>query len=78
MCCACFAIDEQLPDTATLSANRMRFDAQTGDFLADGNVTIKAGDLSVNAPSGSGNVDRRETSTTASQLQENGSATKLT
>ena len=60
MCCACFAIDEQLPDTATLSANRMRFDAQTGDFLADGNVTIKAGDLSVNAPSGSGNVDRRE------------------
>ncbi len=61
--CSCFpspAIDEQLPDTATLSANRMRFDAQTGDFLADGNVTIKAGDLSVSAPSGSGNVDRRE------------------
>ena len=61
--CSCFpslAIDERLPDTATLSANRMRFDAQTGDFLADGNVTITAGDLNVNAPVGSGNVDRRE------------------
>ena len=58
---ACFALDDNdLPDTATLSANRMRFDAQTGDFLADGNVVIKAGDLSVTAPSGSGNVDRRE------------------
>ena len=33
----------QLPDKATLSANRMRFDSQTGDFLADGNVTIAAG-----------------------------------
>ena len=49
-----------MPDTATLSANRMRFDAQTGDFLADGNVTITAGELNVNAPVGSGNVDRRE------------------
>lgn len=52
--------DDDLPDTATLSANRMRFDAQTGDFLADGNVTIQAGDLNVAAPVGSGNVDRRE------------------
>ena len=56
-----FSIDDNdMPDTATLSANRMRFDAQTGDFLADGNVTIQAGDLSVEAPVGSGNVDRRE------------------
>ncbi len=55
-----YALDENLPDTATLSANRMRFDAQTGDFLADGNVIITAGELTVNAPTGSGNVDRRE------------------
>ena len=59
LCCACSA-DDALPDTATLSANRMRFDAQTGDFLADGNVIITAGDLVVKAPAGSGNVDRRE------------------
>jgi len=52
--------EDDLPDTATLSANRMRFDAQTGDFLADGNVIIQAGDLKVEAPEGSGNVDRRE------------------
>ncbi|MBR0233480.1 MAG: hypothetical protein IJQ47_05490 [Synergistaceae bacterium] len=49
-----------LPDTATLSANRMRFDAQTGDFLADGDVKITAGELNVEAPIGSGNIDRRE------------------
>ena len=56
-----FAADnDQLPETATLSANRMRFDAQTGDFLAEGNVTITAGELRVVAPIGSGNVDRRE------------------
>ena len=52
--------DDDLPDTATLSANRMRFDAQTGDFLADGDVRITAGDLNVEAPKGSGNIDRRE------------------
>ena len=50
----------QLPDKATLSANRMRFDSQTGDFLADGNVTITAGGLNVVAPRGTGNVERRE------------------
>ena len=62
--CSCYlslALDEQqLPETATLSANRMQFDAQTGNFTADGNVTIKAGDLNVNAPSSRGNIDRRE------------------
>ncbi|MCR4818190.1 MAG: hypothetical protein K5841_04435 [Fretibacterium sp.] len=52
--------DVQLPDKATLSANRMRFDSQTGDFLADGNVTITAGGLRVLAPRGTGNVERRE------------------
>lgn len=52
--------DILLPDKATLSANRMRFDSQTGDFLADGNVTITAGGLNVVAPRGTGNVGRRE------------------
>lgn len=51
-----------LPDKVTLSANRMRFDSQTGDFLAEGNVIIKAGDLTVTAPQGSGNVERQEVS----------------
>ena len=59
LCHTCLA-EDQLPETATLSANRMRFDAQTGDFLAEGNVTITAGELRVTAPIGSGNVDRRE------------------
>ena len=49
-----------LPERATLSANRMRFDSNTGDFLADGNVTIVAGDLTVAAPRGTGNVERQE------------------
>ena len=60
LCNTSFALDENLPDFATLSANRMRYDAQTGDFLADGNVTIKAGDLRVNAPVSSGNINRKE------------------
>lgn len=55
-----YALDETLPDTATLSANRMRFDSETGDFLADGDVTITAGELKVDAPIGSGNIDTRE------------------
>ena len=60
LCNTSYALDDNLPDSATLSANRMRYDAKTGDFLADGNVTIKAGDLHVNAPVSSGNIDRRE------------------
>ena len=56
----CYALDPSaMPDQATLSANRMRFDAETGDFLADGNVVITAGDLRLTAPEGSGNVDKR-------------------
>ena len=56
----CYALDAAtMPDQATLSANRMRFDAETGDFLADGNVIITAGDLKLTAPEGSGNVDKR-------------------
>ncbi|MBR1672681.1 MAG: hypothetical protein IJ702_07120 [Fretibacterium sp.] len=54
------AVSDTLPDKATLSANRMRFDSQTGDFLADGNVTIAAGGLTVAAPRGTGNIERRE------------------
>lgn len=49
-----------LPDKATLSANRMRFDAYTGDFLADGNVAINAGEFNVKAPTATGNTERRE------------------
>ena len=33
---------ENFPDKASLSANRMRFDSKTGDFLAAGNV-VKIG-----------------------------------
>lgn len=56
----CYALDSQaMPDQATLSANRMRFDAETGDFLAEGNVVITAGELRLTAPEGSGNVDTR-------------------
>ena len=55
-----FALDASLPDKATLSANRMRFDAYTGDFLADGDVNIQAGEFNVKAPIGTGNVERRE------------------
>lgn len=60
LCNTSLAIDENLPDSATLSANRMRYDAKTGDFIADGNVIIKAGDLHVTAPASTGNIDTRE------------------
>lgn len=55
-----YSLNEDLPDKATLSANRMRFDSNTGDFLAEGDVKITAGDLNVNAPLGTGNIERRE------------------
>lgn len=51
---------DALPDKATLSANRMRFDAGTGDFLAEGNVAITAGGMTIAAPRGAGNVERQE------------------
>ena len=55
-----YAIDNNnMPDKATLAANRMRFDSKTGDFLADGNVEIVAGDLKIIAPKGSGNVNKK-------------------
>lgn len=49
-----------LPDTAKLSANRMQLDANTGNFLADGNVSITAGEFRLSAPVASGNVNRKE------------------
>lgn len=52
--------DDGLPDRATLSANRMRFDSRTGDFLAEGDVVIVAGGLTVQAPRGTGNARRQE------------------
>lgn len=60
LCSASHALDENLPERATLSANRMRFDAQTGDFLAEGDVRITAGELHVIAPLGTGNIERQE------------------
>jgi lipopolysaccharide export system protein LptA len=38
----------------------MRFDSQSGDFLASGNVTIQADGLTVYAPRGTGNVQSKE------------------
>ena len=53
------ATNDNLPDKVTLAANRMRYDSNTGDFLADGNVTITAGDFKITAPVGSGNIDKQ-------------------
>lgn len=50
----------ELPDEARLSADRMRFDARTGDFLANGNVVIQVDGLNVHAPRGTGNVKQKE------------------
>mgnify|MGYP000953079619 CR=1 FL=1 len=57
---AAAADSDGLPDKASLSANRMRFDSKTGDFLATGNVVIRADGLTVVSPRGSGNIERRE------------------
>jgi len=54
------AVAAELPEEARLSADRMRFDSKTGDFLATGNVLIQAGGLVVAAPRGAGNVQNRE------------------
>lgn len=56
-----WALDaENLPNKASLSANRMRFDSKTGDFIAAGNVVIRADGLTVVSPRGTGNTLRRE------------------
>ncbi|NLL36310.1 MAG: hypothetical protein GX256_02165 [Fretibacterium sp.] len=51
---------EEALKEASLSANRMRFDSNTGDFLAVGNVVIKADGLTLVSPQGKGNVQRKE------------------
>jgi lipopolysaccharide assembly outer membrane protein LptD (OstA) len=45
---------------AQLSADRMRFDSRSGDFLAVGNVVIQADGLTVYASRGTGNVETKE------------------
>jgi lipopolysaccharide export system protein LptA len=52
--------DREEISEAQLSADRMRFDSQSGDFLADGRVVIRVGDLTVRASRGTGNVEARE------------------
>ena len=49
-----------LPDQAQLSADRMMFEAENGDFSAIGNVVIRADGLTFRAPKGTGNVKSRE------------------
>jgi lipopolysaccharide export system protein LptA len=55
-----YSASASTPDEAQLSADRMRFDSQSGDFLAAGNVTIQAGGLTIHAPRGTGNVKNKE------------------
>jgi lipopolysaccharide export system protein LptA len=52
-------LEAQLSE-AQLSADRMRFDSKSGDFLATGNVVIQAGGLRVYASRGTGNVETKE------------------
>jgi lipopolysaccharide export system protein LptA len=50
----------EIPDDAQITADRMRFDSQSGDFLASGNVVIQAGGLTAYAPRGTGNINNKE------------------
>jgi lipopolysaccharide export system protein LptA len=45
---------------AQLSADRMRFDSRSGDFLATGSVVIQVDGLTVRAPRGTGNAESKE------------------
>ena len=54
------AIENDLPDQAQLSADRMLFEAESGDFSASGNVVIKADGVTFQAPLGTGNVKNKE------------------
>ncbi|GHS93015.1 hypothetical protein AGMMS50276_02290 [Synergistales bacterium] len=51
---------ENLPDTAKITADMMRFDSKTGNFSAEGNVIIQADGLTVVAPRGEGNITSKE------------------
>ena len=50
----------EIPDDAQITADRMRFDSQSGDFLASGNVVVQAGGLTAHAPRGTGNINNKE------------------
>jgi lipopolysaccharide export system protein LptA len=50
----------EIPNDAQITADRMRFDSQSGDFLASGNVVIQAGGLTAHAPKGTGNIQNKE------------------
>ena len=50
----------EMPEEAQLSAERMRFDSDSGNFLATGNVIIQSNGLTVRSPRGEGNVRNRE------------------
>jgi lipopolysaccharide export system protein LptA len=54
------AFDREGISEAQLSADRMRFDSQSGDFLATGNVVIRVDGLTVRAPRGTGSVETKE------------------
>jgi lipopolysaccharide export system protein LptA len=49
-----------LPDQAQLSADRMLFEAGSGEFSASGNVVIHAEGLTIHAPLGTGNINSKE------------------
>ncbi|MDR1741376.1 MAG: hypothetical protein LBR38_05965 [Synergistaceae bacterium] len=49
-----------LLENSELTADNMRFDPATGDFIATGNVVIKADGVTVTSPLGTGNVKSRE------------------
>ena len=51
---------DDLPDQAQLSADRMFFEAESGDFSASGNVVIQADGVTFHAPQGAGNVKSKE------------------
>ncbi|GHV45954.1 hypothetical protein FACS1894204_06600 [Synergistales bacterium] len=58
--CATVASGDNMPETAQLTADMMRFDSRTGDFTAEGNVVIQADGLTVAAPRGEGNITNKE------------------
>ena len=54
------AAEDDLPDQAQLSADRMLFEADSGDFSASGNVVIQADGVTFHALRGTGNVKNKE------------------
>ena len=52
--------DDRLPDQAQLSADRMFFDTESGEFSASGNVVIQADGVTFHASLGTGNVRSKE------------------